>query len=256
MGKVLKVLGVVFLLIVVGIVALLVWAHHEGGKEMDRFFGAIETGDPQKVLDLMAPSLTDEIDPPVLKLWMKAVNERLGKFDGLSAGSFGTETETTDAGQKTETHGTAKFEKGEAEVRLVLLDDKIVGFQVSSDKLDDETWFIEPDTDLYKERSKAFIKHLIAGEAEPALAMMHANLGKQFTADQLKQAMAQFVDLRGPLKEIEFTGETVGEDADSKFLTLTMTCICEKETVPAYTTFRFVGFKGHLAAFGLPGEPD
>ena len=80
MGKVLKILGVVFLVLVVAIVALLVWAHGKGEKEMTTFFQAVETGQPEKVRALMAPELAKEFDPPIFKMWLDAFNERMGEW--------------------------------------------------------------------------------------------------------------------------------------------------------------------------------
>ncbi len=76
MGKVLKILGVVFLILIVGFVALLFWAHGEGEAQQRKFFAAIASGDPDKLIAMMDPKTIGPIDPPILKMWMDQINEK------------------------------------------------------------------------------------------------------------------------------------------------------------------------------------
>ena len=72
MGKMLKVLGAVFLLLIVGFVGLLIWSHEKGEATQERFYAAVDTQDPEKVLELFDVRLLEKVDAPVLAMWMKA----------------------------------------------------------------------------------------------------------------------------------------------------------------------------------------
>ncbi len=254
MGTVLKILGVIFLLLVIGFVALLFWAHGEGEDQQQRFFDAVATNDPAKLMAMMSPELASEFDPPILKLWMKAVNENLGAYQGVSATDFSTNTESTDKGQLTETKGEVEFEKGKAQVRLTLIDDKLVGFEVEADALKGVEWFTQPEPDLYQQRAKAFIENLVALEVDKAYEAMHPGLQKNITQEQLQAGMGRFVQKYGFLKEVEFVGEEFSKSDGKVNLIVRMVCTCEKAKLNAFVRFTFLGMKGHLIEFALPSD--
>ena len=135
MGKVLKILGIVFLVIVVGFVGLLIWAQRKGSAEQEKFFKAVLSGEPKQVMDLLDPSVGDRVDEAVLAAWMSAVKEGLGEFKGLSKTNFNTSSETVNGVAVVESKGTVNLEKGEATSELVLHDGKIVRFFVASEKV-------------------------------------------------------------------------------------------------------------------------
>lgn len=254
MGTVLKILGVIFLLLVVGFVALLFWAHGEGEDQQQRFFDAVATNDPAKLVEIMSPELASEVDPPILKLWMKAINDNLGAYQGVSATDFSTNTESTDKGQLTETKGEVEFEKGKAQVRLTLIDDKLVGFEVEAEDMKDVEWFTQPEPEFYRQRAKTFVENLIALEIDKAYEAMHPGLQKEITQEQLKAGMGRFVQKYGPLKEVEFTGEEFSKSDGTANLIVRMVCTCEKAKLNAFVRFSFEGMKGHLMGFELPSD--
>ena len=90
MGKILKILGVLFLLVIAGFVALMFWAHGSGADKQEAFFTAVYSGDPAKVLALCDPRMADEVATPMLATWMRVFTERHGDFKGLSPTSFST----------------------------------------------------------------------------------------------------------------------------------------------------------------------
>ena len=253
MGKILKILGVVFIILVVGVAALLYWAHGEGKEQQQRFFDAVASGDPANVLGMMGPDLKAEIDPPVLKMWMDAVNVRLGRYKGLSAGDFHTETESTDAGRMTETKGTAEFEKGTAQVRLTLLGDTVVGFAIESDQVKPSDWSRKPEGDFYQKKARMLVEHLVAGRIDQAMAMMHPNLAAQLEPEKVAAGMKRFVELYGALEGIEVVDEAF-RDGNDPSLRVQMLCKCSKQTVKAHVEFVFNGMRGHLTAFELPED--
>jgi hypothetical protein len=255
MGKVLKILGVVFLVLVVAIVALLVWAHGKGEKEMTTFFQAVETGQPEKVRALMAPELAKEFDPPIFKMWLDAFNERMGSFSGLAKSNFNTKTQATGNGTVTVIEGTAMFEKGEAEVSMQYTDGKMTFLKINSDAME-KNWFSKPDEEFYKARAKEFIEDLTALRAEAAMAMMYPALYEQVSQEQLVEGMTKFREKYGQLKTITFDDVLFKSGSNDGAMRLLMKCECEKQTVPAYVDFQFLGMRGQIVAFLIPGTPD
>ena len=246
-------LGGIFLLLIVGFGGLLVWAYREGEEQQQRFFDAIASGDPEQFIGLMDKRLADQVDAPVLRIWMTHVNEALGPFQGLAKSKFSTKKNLTDAGWVTETSGDALFENGPVQVGLTLVGDKLVGYEVSGDLLKKVDWLTEsPADEIYRERAKSLIRHLVAREADEALAMVHETLRQRITADQLVAGMTRFAEQYGELEGIEITDETFVATPDDKSLTVKMLCTFSKQKAPAEVRFEFDTARGHITAFDIP----
>ena len=150
MKKVLMVLGVVFLCLIGGCTVLLIWAQRSGSAHQQKFFTAVLSGDPKKVMALCHPAMKEEVDAPVLGAWMAVVKANLGEFKGLSKTDFNTSTDYKNGHWITESKGTVNFEKGQAQAELRFINGKIVFFHVTSDKIP-VAWFKGPvGTELYK----------------------------------------------------------------------------------------------------------
>lgn len=256
MGKILIILGVVFLVLVLGFVALLFWAHGEGEVQQQKFFDAIASGDPDKLIAMMDLGSTGPVDPPVLKMWMDRVNEQLGKYEGLAAGDFSTSKNLTAAGTVVESGGTANFEKGQADVRLTLLGDKIVGFKVNCDALKGNWLRLPIEGPFYRDRAKKFIKHLIDLEIDAALAMIHEKLREQFTPEKFRAGMEALVKQSGKLESITVIDEKFIDGEEDKSLKIVFLCQFEKGRLLAYVRFDFDSVRGHLLAFKIPCSPE
>jgi len=246
-------LGGIFLLLIVGFGGLLVWAYREGEEQQQRFFDAIASGDPQQFIGLMDKSLAEQVDAPVLRMWMANVKEALGPFQGLAKSKFSTKKNLTEAGWVTESSGDALFQNGTVQVGLTLLGDKLVGYEVSGDLLRNVDWLTEsPADEIYRERARRLIGHLVAREADEALAMMHAKLRERITADQLVAGMTKFAEQYGELEGIEVTDERFVDAPGDKSLTVKMLCTFSKQKAPAEVRFEFDTARGHITAFDIP----
>lgn len=253
MGKVLKVLGVIFLIFIVGFVALLFWAHGEGAEQNKKFFDAVASEDPTQFIALMDDSLASQLDPPVIRMWMEYVNKRLGKWQGLAASEFSTEKKMVDAGTMVETKGAAKFEKGQADVRLTVLNDKIVGYEVYSEALKGD-WLTIPKEDLYRDRAKKLIEHFVILEIDEAREMMHEALRKQLSKEDTTAGMELFARKYGPLKSIEIVDEKFINGESDKSLLIRMLCTFDNGKTYATVRFDFDSTRGHLLSFQLPAD--
>ena len=254
MGKVLKILGIIFLVIILLFVGLMIWGHGEGEEQMERFFGAVATNDPAKVIDLMHEDAKKQVDPPVLKKWMEWVNLKLGKFKELNVNGLSTSVKAVKAGTLKELSGIAEFEKGQAKVKLVLLGDKILSFEIEADVLKGSWLQIAEDDETYRNRAKKFITHLIDIQPDEALAMMHVNLREKITSENVIQGMTNFEAKSGKLKAIKIVDEKFTDTKAGRILVIWMECQFEKGNFKAYVQFGFGYDRGNLMAFKLPAE--
>lgn len=241
--------GAVVLLIVVVWVVVLFWAFHRGASEQDAFYKAVDTGDVNQVMALLAPELQQEIDAPVLAEWVKAMQARLGKCQGLRAMDFSTSTQIENGVKVTESKGTVRFEKGDAQSELVLRDGKITQFHVQSDKLAD--WFTElSDTALYEKQAEDCLTKIMTGKIDEARGMMHEELQKILTAEQLQSFLDSALPESGALKELKLDSKAfqAGNPAE---LELKYTIVCEKKPMHATMGFQFVDLKGYLVSVSI-----
>lgn len=252
MKKVLIILGIVFLVVIAGFVAILVWAHAAGSAKQEGFFEAVGSGDPAKVLELFHPALREEVDEPVLAAWMRAFNEDLGEFKGLSSSGFSTSTKTTGAGTVTESEGTVNFEKGAAQSKLVFLDGKITEFNVESEALSTD-WFADgpADTTLYEDRGEEMLRRFLTGDAAGAHAMFHESYQEHFTLAEVEEQVASAVPALGALASIKATSDEFTQSGTAQRLTVFYDVTCANEEAQASVTFRFVGLKGHIVEFKM-----
>lgn len=255
MGRFLKILGLVFLVLVVLIAGLLFWAQRSGAELQDKFFRAIASGKSEQALALMDPALREKIDEPVLAAWMAAINAKLGPCQGLRKTDFQTSSEIKDGATLTRSKGTVDFQKGAARSELVLRNGLLVQFSVESERLGDK-WFQGPATnELYHERGKQLLTLLASGDAAKARAMMHEALQEAMPLEKLQGLLAALREKTGALRSITWQKDEF-EDKDGQRLKVLYGAEFEKKPMAGMVQFRFVGLQGHILAFDLsePGK--
>jgi len=253
MGKFLKILGVVCLVVIGLAVAGMFWAHSSGAKAQEKFFEAMGSGDVAKVMALMEPSLKTDLDEPVLAAYMKGFNADLGAFKGLSKSNFNTSS-STDGGVTTmETTGTVLFEKGEATSELVYQNDLLVKFKVESETLSDDWFPADLDTTIYREKGKAFLEALLGGKVADAYAMTHKEFQEKIPLGQLEADMKATLADVGALKSVAYESETM-KLAKSPKLEMYYRMETGGGKTITLVKFQFVGLKGHLVMFTLAAK--
>lgn len=251
--KILTILGAAFLVLIVLLAGILIWAQRSGAELQERFFTAVVSGDPEQVLALCDPALRDEIDAPILTAWMAEVRKQLGAFQGLSKTDFDTKARVTTEGSFRESKGTVHFQNGDATSDLVLRNDLLVSFSIKSEKIGDD-WFKGPtDSTLYRTRGEQFIQRFFANDAAASAGMMHENLRKELADDKLTAMIDRVVGQAGALRKITYRDEKFVAD-DGQMLTLNYHVECEKANFVATVEFRCIGLKGHLWGFNFAGE--
>lgn len=242
------------LVLVIAAVGLRTWSPRAEAALPRRFCDAIVSGDPGRVLALMDESLVEQVDPPLLRLWMRHVTERLGPFRGLDAADFATTRQYGATGWVTESTGDATFENGIMHVRLTSRDDKLVGYEVSGDGLDEHWLTTSPADELYRTRAREFIEHLVAREADAAIAMTHDSLRARLTKDQLVEGMTRLVAECGELEGIEIIDEEFVAAPFDKSLTVRMLCRFGRQALEADVQFEFDATRGQIVGFHIPAD--
>ncbi len=254
MGKILKLLGVLFLLLIVGIVALLVWAHKSGADKQAVFFAAVYSGNPEEVLALCDPRMTDEMDTPVLATWMRVFEQRHGNFKGLSPSNFSTNESIENGVGIVRAEGTVDFENGSAESLLVYHDDKIVEWSVASDMMGDD-WFEGPDdTTFYRQRAEAVLTCLLTNEPAKAHAMFSESLKLGSSMAETTDVCERANEILGEFESLTFKDEKYEVTDEGRYLIVRYAITAENGDAVGSVHFRFLGWKSHLDEFNIGSE--
>ena len=251
--KILIVLGAAALLLVGSCVGLLIWAQRAGSEQQEKFFKAVSSGDPQQVLDLCDPAMSEQVDAPVLGAWMKEVQKQLGAYRAMSSTDFNTSMNTTDQGTVITSKGTVHFDKGDAKSDLTFTNGKLTAFEINSDKISGDWFQGVSDTKLYRDRGEQFIRKFFAKDLAGTTAMMHEELRKQAPEEKLKSMTESVADAAGPLKSVKFLKEKFTTD-DGQRLLIDYEVEGEKAKIAFTVKFTFAGLKGQLLGFDFQEE--
>jgi len=251
MGKLLKILGIVFVVIVLGFVGLMIWSHEKGEAVQEDFFTAVLSGEPAKVKALFHPELAAQVDDPVLAAWMGAVKTHLGAFHGLAASNFNTSMKKVNGREEVLSAGTIKFDKGEAKSKLRLVDGKIVAWEVTSEALPANWMTHLDDTALYEQRAKTFLTTILTGDAPAALALMHEKLRAKFDATTFAQGMQRLQARFGAIQSMDVRERTFDAGPPQQ-LRLRVEVTCAKEKAIGLVRFVFQGMTAHVVGFEFP----
>jgi hypothetical protein len=253
MGKVLKILGVVFLVGVLGFAALLYFAHQKGASVQAEFYKAVLSGDVTKVEAKFAPSLRKEVDEPVLAAWMAAVKERLGAYKGLSGKKFSTAMSHKDGVDRVDSTGTVNFEHGEAQSDLVLIGGKIAGFHVRA-KAWPENWMTRlDDRSVYERRAETFLQKLLAGDAAAALEMMHPNLRRKFEGRDFASGLVALHRRFGDKPELKLVSSEFNPGTPPE-VRVHHTLQSGSERVKTLVRYELEGMRFRLIGFAVPAK--
>ncbi len=252
MGKLLKILGVVFLVVIAGFAGLLLWAHKEGESVQGAFFTAVLAGDPAEVKALFDPDVAQQIDTPYLAAWMAAVKLHLGAYKGLSGSGFNTSMSHDGGHERVKSEGVVEFERGNANSQLMLVDDKIVAFHVDAPGKMPANWFTKlEDTSLYEERAGAFLKALLSADVEGSLAPMHAQLRAKFDPKTMAAALAPLKARYGDVQGMRVASAEFKPGASPEVI-IRIAVDGSREDGIGIVHFGFVELRGVVIRFNMP----
>lgn len=225
-----------------------------GAQSQDKFFIAVGSGDPQRVLDVMHPELQQQIDKPLLADWMRQVNTSLGEYKGMSWTDWNTSWKVENGVQRMEAKGTFNFDKGSAQADFVYVDDRLVSFNVKSEKLAGD-WFRGPsDATLYRQRGAQFLEHLYQREFDEAYALTDRRFRDAVKREVLEHAADEMQSVLGAVQKIEYDDRQWLDEGSGR---LAIYYRVEGDRVAdgvngfryARVNFAFEGLQGFLAEF-------
>ncbi len=229
--------------------AVLVTANRAGENAQRPFFEAIATGDSSQVMALMAPSLHREVDEPALAAWMTAINQRLGKYEGIARLNFKTSCRYEKGVSTIRSVATVRFEKGSAQSEIVYADGKIVGFDVDSSALT-PGWFKGPaKLTSYHEKAQKFFVDFAAGNAKNVQTQMHESLISNVSNGKLEKMFKGVKDLAGDIDSVDALDAIY--DSDEESVQVILKVHGEKTDLDAVATYRFFGLKSQLIQFNM-----
>ncbi len=245
MTALLKIVAALGLAAAVLALSLLLLGQEAGNRIQQRFFFAVTNGDAEALLTEMHPKLREQIDPPVLELWMRTVNERLGKVRETTV-SRSTVTEIDgQAGRLIE--GNIAFERGDARARLITIDGLVREFDVHSPSLPQNWLSPSLSTELYRQRGRYFLERFLANDTESVSRLMHPALRREWPVEALARMMADVDAECGSLQQMTIEGERFRFGQEKK-LEIEYRLECSSTTLRPVIEFRFdLGdWRGHL----------
>jgi hypothetical protein len=176
----------------------------ESAQAQDKFFIAVGSGDPQRVMALMHPELKKQVDEPLLADWMKQLNASLGKYEGMSWTDWNASVKIENGVKYNKAKGTFNFAKGDAKGEFVYAGGQLTSFKVDSDKLPKD-WFRGPsDPTMYRNRGADFLRHLYARQFEAAYALTDQRFRDSVSLQTLENAAAEMESAMGKVGKVEF----------------------------------------------------
>lgn len=223
-----------------------------------KFFQAIQVGNPDKVIELLHQDLVEEVDRPVLHAWMTAVKEHLGDVKSLNKQGFRGAVKYDKQGEKQvrvlHSKGKVPFAQGTALSELWVHEGKIIRFEVTSDKIPDK-WIREiQDTELYRQEGAAFLKVFLDGDDEKAFGLEHETFRKVMPRKRLKEMSDEIKANVGPLKKVTWKSEAFDIQPDKYKLKIRYKVDCEKESTIAVVEFQFLKMQAWIVGFDLTGK--
>lgn len=242
-------------LLFIGIGSLLVVANRAGENSQRPFFEAVATGNPDNVIAMLDENVQSDLDAPVLAEWMKAVNERLGKYQSISPTNFRTHFATENGETTTTSSGTILFDRGEATSEIVYVDDKIVKFKIDSPLLE-EKWFEGPSSsELYFDRAARFYQQFADNELDAAYESMHEALQEDVTPQSFAEMRTAVESIAGDINQIAVVGAEFTDD-DSQKLQVQLKLHGLNSDLNATADYQFIGLRGVLIGFQMSKAED
>lgn len=250
MKKILLIIGAGSCLATAAIIAMVVMANRVGDSVQRDFFAVVATNDAEAFLLASDPRMRNEVDAPLLKQWMQALNDRLGPYQGLDPTDFHSSTRFEGGSRIVETKGTVLFESGKAYSELSYVDDKLAHFHVTSDRMED-SWFREPDdTTIYRSQAETFYAELVNNNIDAAYDTFSDQLKQTVSIDQFRTLAKKIQQGLGSEPTVRYVDdEFLDSPVDGQRLVVRYTLAGSEATYHADVVFVFDGLTARLTEF-------
>jgi hypothetical protein len=229
--------------------------HTPADELRNQFYAALDSGDANQLYAIMAPSLQEQFDPPVLAAWQAAVNQHLGPHDASMAINevFAEGEEYTDGAWVVTCSGEAVFEHGQYHLELAAADDLLTEIVLNVEAMDNGLWLATVNTTEYEERGSLLLMALSQGEYLVAREYMDMEARWKVSEAALESQVTAFLDHAGPAGAVAFRQPPIWRPAVNEHV-LTLFYIWRGDMCDAAASVVFDfsdGRKGKLVSFDL-----
>ncbi|MEZ4379905.1 MAG: hypothetical protein R3A79_01055 [Nannocystaceae bacterium] len=256
MKNFLKVLGGIFLALILLFVGVLVYGQQSGEARLADYFKEVQAASIADLQGTFDPELAEIVDTELFARFIKALSDRYGAFKDIEAGAFQFSEKLINGKKVAEYRGTMVFERGELPLKVTFRDGKLAGLTVEDQALGRELLSDSAGTPdnltAYQAKGQAFWEAAARSDADAAFAMMSEPLQRTVGAEPFKAKVSQ-VFAGHALKEVRFLSSAV-EPGEAPKVELHYQLVVDDATIDAQTTFEFANFKGHLVAFNLGAD--
>ena len=188
-------------------------------------------------------------EPAVMQAWMSALNQKHGKFVGISNSNFHTRS----GGGMTEYETTSLFENGSLETRLTFRDAKLVGYSINGFDFGPQQLKEHLDQTEYLEETVVFAKALCNGDYESVTKSMLDELIEECPASKFTEFHDQIKNVLGDLQNAEVTEHDVIETRTGARLVVDVRCAMTGGEMDVKCTYALVDGRLDLAEFTFDG---
>ena len=172
----------------------------------ERLFLALEFGDVRRVIDLLYPSVRDQIDPPVMAAWMEEVQSRLGKFRAAVPRGHSTVVVDEFGSELVRSCAVAKFERVKRSPKLSPLAGRLRGYSSHRIALTIGTYCASTRKSIARE-PKSSCASIFGGDGPCAYDMMHPNLQRNLPWQEFAKIVADAKQAGGLESSISPVGQ-------------------------------------------------
>lgn len=217
-------------------------------NEIGIFLGHVSNRDIDALIESMAPALQQLIDRPVLELLVAAINKNLGKVESINIKASNSTVPASNVNGVKELVAIVKFERGEAETKLTVQNKKLIAFNISSDKI--VKWLDRPkDLTVYDKGCQQFVRLFMAGKRDDAYNLLHPELKKVVSPEQMQQMIDKVRNASGELSEIRLFGDRFKFVDGIPTLHLDYVMKCKSKQTGCEIKIQFIGMRGEILGF-------
>ncbi len=217
-------------------------AKHSPADELrDKFYTALDSGEPTRLFALMDPTLQEQFDTPVLAAWQAGINTLMGKHnpkEGIEE-VFADGEEYTGGKWVVTCSGEAIFETGTAHLAFTAVDDRMTELTFDAERLKDGEWITSLDISMYKTRGSQLLIALSESQYIVAREYVEPELAAKLTDEVLEATMGAINEHMGQVDAIVFHAPVWRVSEAERTLTLFYLWKGQVREGAAYVVFSF-----------------
>lgn len=215
------------------------------------FLEALGQNDVDGMIRCCHPGVLLDMDPPMLRQWVKAMQAAIGTFRRIPAEDFQLKVVYEDGIKSIRGNGRVEFEKADAQVSVTYQQGRVTAFKVKSEALA-SGWFQGPsDQQYYARIGKQFLELWLAGQDQDAYPMLHESVRDVLSLERFHANGMELREKFGKVVQIEFEQARFDNRQGDRLELLYNIGFASTESIKAQITIQFQGLRGHLTQYQL-----